>query len=246
MKFSREQIVGYIILMSLFILCGLSIKFPLFAADSDKRTLFQSSSAIELFFIIVGLSLVYFLVTYFFPLSGVFKQLKAYQEPLQKVYNEKFDYWLKSLLYENEIAANEHIFNVESIKNRIQRDKHDVLLKAAELNDMKVETFIKKLTAIADANVKDAKSEMEKAKAETLREAVKNIHKLPAIWQAYIVSCLTGTNKEFQNDLDIQREISEFVRDLKDQEVEKSKAETETFKEKMKKEKKKYTSNDKV
>ena len=232
--------------MTLFVLCGFSIKFPLFASASEKQSLFQSSSAIELFFIIVGLSLIYFLVTYFFPLSDVFKQLKAYQEPLQKVYNKKFDYWLKSLLYENEIAANEHLFNIESIKNRIKKDKHDVLVKAAELNDMKVETFIKKLTATAEANFKDAKSEMEKAKAETLREAVKNIHKLPPIWQAYIVSCLTGTNNEFQNDMDIQREISEFVRDLKDQEVKKSKAETETFEEKMKKEKKKYTSNDKI
>lgn len=246
MKFKKEQIIGYIIVLSLFILCGLSIKFPLFASASEKQTLFQSINGIELFFIVLILSGLYFLTTYFFPPSSIIKQLKAYQEPLQKVYNEKFDYWIKSLLYENELKAQEHLFNVQSITNRIDSSKIDVLKQAAELYEMTTSTFIKYLTAQADANLTEAKSQMERTKAETLKEAVKNMKKLPPIWQAYVIACLTGQNQEFKNDMDVQRDISIFVSQLKGQEVKKAKAEAETFKQKMKKEKQKYTPNDKV
>lgn len=246
MKFSREQIVGYIILMTLFVLCGFSIKFPLFASASEKQTLFQSCSAIELFFIVLILSGLYFLITYFFPPSSIIKQLKAYQEPLQKVYNQKFEYWIKSLLYENELTEQEHFFNVQSVKNRIDSSKIDVLKQAAELYDMTTSTFIKYITAQAEANLNEAKSQMERTKAETLKEAVKHMKKLPPIWQAYVISCLTGQNQEFKNDMDIQRDISEYMSQLKEQEVKKAKAEADTFEQKMKKEKQKYTPNDKV
>lgn len=246
MKFSREQIIGYIIVLVLFILCGFSIKFPLFAAASEKQTFFQSGSPIEIFFTVLILSGVYFLFTYFFPLSGIIKQLKTYQEPLQKVYNQKFDYWLKTLLYEEEVQEQEHFFNVQAVKNRIESSKISVLVEAAKLNDMVITTYIKHLEAQADAEFINAKSEMERTKAHVLKEAVKHIEKLPPIWQAYIISSLTGHNSEFRNDIDIQRDISEFVKDLKEQEVKKAKAETKTFEEKMKQEQKKYTSNDKV
>ncbi len=246
MKFTREQIIGYIIVVALFILCGLTIKFPLFASASEKQTLFQSSSFIELFFIFVVLSGVYFLVTYFFPLSGIIKQMKAYQEPLQKVYNQKFDYWLKTLLYEEEVQEQEHFFNVQAVKNRIESSKISVLVEAAQLNDMAITTYIKHLEAQADAEFINANSEMVRTKAHVLKEAVKHIDKLPPIWQAYIISSLTGHNSEFRNDIDIQRDISEFVKDLKEQEVKKAKAETKTFEQKMKHEQKKYSTNDKV
>lgn len=116
----------------------------------------------------------------------------------------------------------------------------------AQLNDMKVQTFIKELHAKADAKMKDAKSDVEREKVEILKKALESIDKLPAIWQAYIIACLVGSNSEFQNDMDIQRDISSYVKDLKEQEVKKARAEADTFEEKMKKEKQKYTTNDKV
>lgn len=185
-------------------------------------------------------------MTYFISPSGVLQQLKSYKEPLQRVQNEKFEYWIDSLLYEDELQKQNHIFDVESIHGRIESGRINVLVETAKLNDMTVSTFLKHLTTEAKVNLTNAQTEMEKTKAETLMLAIKGIEKFPPIWQAYIIACVIGTTREFHNDLDIQRDISGYVKDLKEQEVKKAKAETEAFEQKMKQEQKKYTTNDKV
>lgn len=246
MKISKEQLIGFIIVAVFFTIIGFTIELPVFSFAAKKVTLFEAVSAIELFFICLTITSVYFLVTYFVSPSGVLEQLKLYKEPFRKVQNEKVEYWLNSLLFEDELVEQNHIFDVESIKGRIESGRINVLLETAQLNDMTVSTYLKHLTAEAEVNLNNAKTEMEKTRAETLRLAIKGIEKFPPIWQAYIISCVIGSTREFHNDLDIQRDISGYVKELKEQEVKKAKAETEAFEQKMKQEQKKYTNNDKV
>lgn len=246
MKISKEQIIGFVILLVFFTIIGFSIDFPVIGFASKKVTLFEAVSPIELFYIFLTFTLVYFFITYFISPSGVLQQLKSYKEPLQKVQTGKFDYWLKSLLFDDEIKELDHLFNVELIKGRIESGRINVLVETAKLNDMTVSTFLKHLTAEAEVNLTNAKTQMEKTKAETLMLAIKGIEKFPPIWQAYIISCVIGSTREFHNDLDIQRDITEYVKQMKEQEVKKAKAEADAFEQKMKHEQKKYTSNDKV
>lgn len=246
MKIAKEQIIGFIIIAAFFVLMGYTIELPVFQFASKKQILFDALTPIELFFLCLTITCVYFLVTYFVLPSELVKNLKAMQAPIQEAYSTKFDYWLKSLIYEDQIGAEEHTLTVEIIRHQLQHSETNVLVAMAQLNDMKVQTFIKELHAKADAKMKDAKSDVEREKVEILKKALESIDKLPAIWQAYIIACLVGSNSEFQNDMDIQRDISSFVKDLKEQEVKKAKAEVDTFEEKMKKEKQKYTTNDKV
>lgn len=246
MKISKEQIVGFIITAIFFVIIGFTIELPVIGFASKKVTLFEMVSPIELFFICLTITSVYFLITYFISPSGVLQQLKSYKEPIQKVQNEKFEYWLKSLLFEDEIQAQEHLFNVELIKGRIESGRINVLVETAKLNDMSITTYLNHLTTEADANLKNATTELEKTKAETLKLAIKSIEKFPPIWQAYIISCVIGSTREFHNDMDIQRDISGYVKELKEQEVKKAKAEAEAFEQKMKQEQKKYNTNDKV
>lgn len=246
MKISKEQIVGFIIIALFFVLIGFTVELPVIGFAPKKVTLFEAVSPIELFFICLTITLVYFLMTYFISPSGVLQQLKSYKEPLQRVQNEKFEYWIDSLLYEDELQKQNHIFDVESIHGRIESGRINVLVETAKLNDMTVSTYLKHLTAEAEVNLSNAKTEMERTKAETLKLAIRSIEKFPPIWQAYIIACVIGTTREFHNDLDIQRDISGYVKDLKEQEVKKAKAETEAFEQKMKQEQKKYTTNDKV
>ncbi|HCZ37154.1 MAG TPA: hypothetical protein DHV26_14630, partial [Cytophagales bacterium] len=229
-----------------FVLMGYTIELPVFQFASQKHVLFDALTPIELFFLCLTITCVYFLVTYFVLPSELVKNLKAMQAPIQEAYSTKFDYWLKSLIYEDQIGAEEHTLTVETIRHQLQHSETNVLVAMAQLNDMKVQTFIKELHAKADAKMKDAKSDVEREKVEILKKALESIDKLPAIWQAYIIACLVGSNSEFQNDMDIQRDISSYVKDLKEQEVKKARAEADTFEEKMKKEKQKYTTNDKV
>lgn len=246
MKISKEQLVGFIIVAAFFVLLGFTVELPLFQFTSKKVTLFEAVAPIELFFICLVITCTYFLITYFTAPSKMLKNLKSLQEPLQKVYNTKFDYWLKSLLFEEEFNELTHSFNIETVKDRIESAKINVLMEAAKVNDMTITTYIHYLTAEADTKLKKAKSEIDVSKVEILKEAAKIIDKLPPIWQAYIICCLTDSHREFQNDMDIQRDISGFVKNLKEQEVKKAKAEAETFEQKMKKEQQKYTTNDKV
>ncbi len=246
MKISKEQIVGFIITAVFFVIIGFTIELPVIGFASKKVTLFEAVSPIELFFICLTITSVYFLVTYFISPSGVLQQLKSYKEPIQNVQNEKFEYWLKSLLFENEIQEQNHLFNVELIKGRIESGRINVLIETAKLNDMSITTYLNHLITEAEANLKNATTELEKTKAETLKLAIKSIEKFPPIWQAYIISCVIGSTREFHNDMDIQRDISGYVKELKEQEVKKAKAEAEAFEQKMKQEQKKYNTNDKV
>lgn len=246
MKISKEQIVGFIIMAIFFVIIGFTIELPVIGFASKKVTLFEAVNPIELFFICLTITSVYFLITYFISPSGVLQQLKSYKEPIQNVQNEKFEYWLKSLLFEDEIQKQNHLFNVELIKGRIESGRINVLVETAKLNDMSITTYLNHLTTEADANLKNATTELEKTKAETLKLAIKSIEKFPPIWQAYIISCVIGSTREFHNDMDIQRDISGYVKDLKEQEVKKAKAEAEAFEQKMKQEQKKYNTNDKV
>ena len=149
-------------------------------------------------------------------------------------------------MFEDEIQEQEHLFNVELIKGRIESGRINVLVETAKLNDMSITTYLNHLTTEADANLKNATTELEKTKAETLKLAIKSIEKFPPIWQAYIISCVIGSTREFHNDMDIQRDISGYVKELKEQEVKKAEAEAEAFEQKMKQEQKKYSTNDKV
>lgn len=246
MKISKEQIIGFTIVIIFFAIIGFTIELPVIGFASKKVTLFEAVSPIELFFICLTITLVYFLLTYFISPSGVLKQLKSYKEPLQRVQNEKFEYWINSLLFDDELQKINHTFDVESIEGRIESGRINVLVETAKLNDMTVSTYLKHLTAEADVNLSNAKTEMERTKAETLKLAIKSIEKFPPIWQAYIIACVIGSNREFHNDLDIQRDISGYVKDLKEQEVKKAKAEADAFEQKMKQEQKKYATNDKV
>ena len=214
MKISKEQIVGFIIIALFFVLIGFTVELPVIGFAPKKVTLFEAVSPIELFFICLTITLVYFLMTYFISPSGVLQQLKSYKEPFQRVQNEKFKYWIDSLLYEDELQKQNHLFDVESIQGRIESGRINVLVETANLNDMTVSTFLKHLTTEAEINLTNAKTKMELTK----------VH----------------------NDLDIQRDISGYVKELKEQEVKKAKAETEAFEQKMKQEQKKYTTNDKV
>lgn len=246
MKISKEQAIGYVILLIFFTIIGFTVELPVIGFASKKVSLFESISPMELFFISLTFTLIYFFVTFFISPSGVLRQLKSYKEPLQKVQNEKFEYWLKSLLFENELQEQDHLFNVELVKGRIESGRINVLVETAKLNDMTVSTYLKHLLAEADANLSKAKTELERTKAETLMLAIKGIEKFPPIWQVYIISCVIGSTREFHNDMDIQRDISGYVKELKEQEVKKAKAETELYEQKMRQEQKKYTTNDKV
>lgn len=245
-KLLNEQIIGFVIVAAFFILIGFTIKFPLFGFALERTTLFEVVSSIELFFICLTITLVYFLVTYLIKPSGALQQITSYAQPLKEIQNQKFQYWLKTLLFEDEIQEQDHLFNVEYIKGRIESGRINVLTETAQLNDMTVNTYLKHLTAEAEVNLSNAKTELERTKAETLKLAIKDIEKFPPIWQAYIIACVIGSNREFHNDLDIQRDITGYIKDLKEQEVKKAKAEAEAFEQKMKFEQKKYTSNDKV
>lgn len=246
MKKLKEQIIGFTIIALLFVLIGCTIELPVFQFASKKQTLFEALTPIELFFLCLAITCVYFLVTYFMLPSELIKNLKTCQAPIQEAYTTKFDYWIKSLLYEDEVHAEDHTLDIATIKNKIRHAETDVLMGMAELEDMTIQTYIKKLLAEADEKMKNAKSEVEREKVTILKKAIESIDKLPPIWQAYIIACLTGSNQEFQNDLDIQRDITSYVKDLKEQEVKKARAEAETFEQKMKKEQKKYSTNDQI
>lgn len=245
-KILNEQNIGFLIIAAFFTLIGFTVKLPLFGFIGEKVTLFEAVSGIELFFICLVITLMYFFITYLISPRSALKQIKSYAEPLKQVNNDKFQYWLKSLLFDEELQEKDHQFNVELITGRIESGRINVLTETARLNDMTVNTYLKHLTAEAEVNLSNAKTELERTKAETLKLAIKSIEKFPPIWQAYIISCVIGSTREFHNDLDIQRDITEYVKQMKEQEVKKAKAEADAFEQKMKHEQKKYTSNDKV
>lgn len=222
MKFSKEHYIGYIIVIVFFVLFGCTVKFPLFAPESQKHTLFQSTNILELFLILLLLTGVYFFIAYLIPFNKIIKQLKSYREPILKLNQTKFNYWLKSELYEHEIKEQVHLDTIGSHVNTRALSDINVLQKAAELSDMKVETYIKAIRAQAQANLINAQSEMERSKAEILNKAVKIISKMTPMWQAYIISCVTGAKNELTKDPELQKEMDIVVKEKYEQELRKA------------------------
>lgn len=245
-KILNEQNIGFLVVAAFFTLIGFTVKLPLVGFTTQKVTLFEALSYVELFFICLTITVAYVFITSLVSPSRALMQIKSCAPSLRKVHEEKFQYWLKTLLFDEEIQEKDHQFNVELIAGRIESGRINVLTETAKLNDMTVTTYLKHLTAEAEVNLSNAKTELEKGKAETLLLAIKGIEKFPPIWQAYIIACVIGSSREFHNDLDIQRDITEYVKQMKEQEVKKAKAEAEAFEQKMKHEQKKYASNDKI
>lgn len=233
MKITKEQLLGYSVICFFFILFGFTVEFPLFGLHAQKETLFQSSSILEIFLILLVITIVYFVLVHFIPLDIVVKQVKSYRKPMLKLHNEKFQYWLKSELYEQELKEQQHLDAIDYHVNVRETEKIEVLKKAAELNDMTMETYTKTLKGQAEANLINAKSEVEKSKALILLKGVKIIHKMSPMWQAYIISCVTNNESDINKDLELQKEIDQIIKDKSSEELRTMKLENNNKEEKF-------------
>jgi len=237
MKFSKSVIAGYILVAVIFTLLGFVIKLPLFAIASEKQSIFQSLSILEIISIFVFVTILYFAIMYFIPVKGIAEQIKSYREPLMKLQKDKFEYWLKSELYEKEIEHRHHVETMEAFEFKKALDKIDVFKKAAELNGMETDNYVKVLTAKANANYIDATSETEKAHAKILLEAVAIMPKMTPMWQAYVISCVTKVQNVLTDDLELKKEINEIVKDKQKEDLRKSVIENDNLEEKYKRNK---------
>lgn len=237
MKITKLQQIVYGIILGIFVLLGFAIKFPIFAPSSEKQSFFQSASLLEIFVVIVFITGLYGLFIYFIPVKGVAEQIKSFRDPILKLQKTKFEYWLKSQLYEYEISEQGHHTEIEGYKTRRALEEIDVLSKAAELNDMEVGTLIKFLQAEADTNYINASTEKEKAEAEILKKAVSIMPKMSPLWQAYIISCVTKVQNSLTEDLELKKEINEVIKDKQKEELRKAKIENNNLADKYKRNK---------
>lgn len=237
MKITKVQLISFVVVFSMFIVLGLTVRFPLLEESSKKQTLFQSANALEIISMSLFVVALCFVVIYFVPVKDIALQIKSFRKPIMKLQKEKFEYWLKSELYEHEIkhAAHREIIDNYEVEKALK--EIDVLKKAAELNDMETQTYIKLLTAQANANYTQATSEKEKAEAKVLMEAVPLMSKMPPMWQAYIISCVTKVQNTITEDLELKREFNEIVKDKQKEDLRKAVIENDNLQEKYKRNK---------
>jgi hypothetical protein len=218
-QLTKTHYIALVIFLFVYVLFGLTVKFPLLAPESQQETLFQSTSIAGILFQMIIISLLFLGVGYFVSFESLLKRIKVYKEPVRYTLNRKFEFWLRSELYEAEEKDQIHITRMAEYFNIRDNNRLDVLKKAAELNDMKVETFIKALRNHAQSSVDYAKSEVDLAKANLLNDAVKYIEKMPPMWQAYVISSLMGETNGFKEDLEFQRDLSDIMKRMKKEEL---------------------------
>lgn len=237
MNISRMQIaIGYIITMALFSVLTFMVKFPVFAVGNRKQTLFQSTSILELVVLIVIVSALYFMCAHFISFKEISEKIKGMKDPIMKLQKEKFDYWLQSELYELKLAHENHLEAVDGFEFRKAWNEVNILQKAAELNDMETESYVKTLIAKANANYTEATTEKEKAEAKMLMETVPIISKMSPMWQAFVISCITKGNT-ITEDMELKKELNEVVKDKQKQELRKAVIENDNLEEKYKRNK---------
>lgn len=237
MKVTKLQIAGYILTITVFGVFSYMIKLPVFSESYKKQTLVQSSNVLELTILILLISVLYFVVIYFIPLKEVAEKIKSMKDPIMNMQKEKFDYWLKSELYEHQLAHETHLEMVDGFEVRKAWNELNVLQKAAELNQMETDNFVKTLLAKANASYTEATSEKEKAEAKLLMEAVPLMSKMSPMWQAFVISCITKGQHTLTEDLELKKELNEVVKDKQKQELRKAVIENDNLEEKFKRNK---------
>jgi hypothetical protein len=213
------------------------IKLPVFSESYKKQTLIQSSSILELSILVIAISILYFAFVYFIPIKEIAVKIKAMKEPIMKMQKEKFDYWLKSELYEQQLSHESHLEWMDGFEVRKAWNELNVMQKAAELNDMETDSFVKMLMAKANAAYTEATSEKEKTEAKLLMEAVPQMAKMSPMWQAFVISCITRGQHTLTEDLELKKELNEVVKDKQKQELRKAVIENDNLEEKYKRNK---------
>jgi len=216
-----NKYIGYVIVITIYFIFAFTAKLPILASESEKSTIMQTSSFASILFHLIIITVLYTLIIYFIPFKVLATQIKSYQQPLRTTMSIKFEYWLRSLLHEDELREEKHISEVSKYINERATAKIDILKKAAELNDMTTQTFIKLLEAQAHTNFINAKGETEKAHGKLLLEAINFIAKMSPMWQAYTITSIFGSTNANQsiNDLDLKKEFAEILKKVKEEEL---------------------------
>ncbi|MBI5402496.1 MAG: hypothetical protein HY959_03785 [Ignavibacteriae bacterium] len=149
--------------------------------------------------------------------------LKEFKGKQIDVIRKKIHYYFAEQLHDDEIKYKEHASRLHAFDTKIATEKLGVLEKMAKVEQMSSDTYVKVLRANAETNLQNAQSETERARASILLEGVKLLKDMPPMWQSYIITSLAGNSKEFDEDLELQRELRDIIKKMKEQELRKSK-----------------------
>jgi hypothetical protein len=136
-------------------------------------------------------------------------------EDLVKTKRNQFE--INQIEHDNKVRRIQ--LETDSLEEDVNMKREDVKIKKAERERIENNNIIDKLKAQAKINLLDSKSEIEKARASILLEAMKYLKDLPPVWVSYVISSVSGNNSEIEQDVDLQRDLSETIKKIKDEEV---------------------------
>lgn len=133
--------------------------------------------------------------------------------PLLVVTDQKFKYSKIGMFLSRYI----HLEFLEMAKDKdreyeIKQVVHDD--KISEIQHKQRMRDIEYLAPLAKINMDNAKTDIEKARAAIMRDAINYMYRMSDRWRAYIFACVNGTGGTEPEDKDLQAETEKIKKDI--------------------------------